>query len=111
MPIRTRWLDGCIISGDRDILGIAFFLLDGVMQMRPLIEFCINNLTADVLEVKQTLEKDPSLDVLEYGCLGNCGICARQPYALVDGELVSAETAEELLEKIWQKVEETEFRF
>jgi uncharacterized protein YuzB (UPF0349 family) len=79
--------------------------------MRPLIEFCINNLTADVLTVKQTLEKDRSLDVLEYGCLGNCGICARQPYALVNGELVSAVTAEELLEKIYQKIEEMEFHF
>jgi uncharacterized protein YuzB (UPF0349 family) len=79
--------------------------------MRPLIEFCINNLTADVLDVKQTLEKDRSLDVLEYGCLGNCGLCAMQPYALVNGKLITANTAEELLEKIYQAVEDTEFRF
>jgi uncharacterized protein YuzB (UPF0349 family) len=64
-----------------------------------------------VLDVKQTLEKDRSLDVLEYGCLGNCGICAQQPYALVNGELIAAETAVELLRKIYQKIEDMEFRF
>lgn len=79
--------------------------------MRPLIEFCINNLTEDVLEVKKKLEKDPSLDVLEYGCLGNCGICAEGPYALVNGDLISAKTAEELLEKIYKAIEEMEVRF
>lgn len=79
--------------------------------MRPLIEFCVNNLTSDVLEVKMKLEKDPSLDVLEYGCLGNCGICAQQPYALVNGDLVMADSADELLQKIYQKIEEMEIRF
>jgi uncharacterized protein YuzB (UPF0349 family) len=50
-------------------------------------------------------------DVLEYGCLGNCGLCARAPYALVNGELITAETAEELYKKILQACDEMEFRF
>ncbi|SEN57169.1 DUF1450 domain-containing protein [Lihuaxuella thermophila] len=79
--------------------------------MRPLIEFCINNLTPEVLEIKKKLETDPSLDVIEYGCLGNCGICAEQPYALVNGELIMAETAEELLDNIYKAIEEMEIRF
>jgi uncharacterized protein YuzB (UPF0349 family) len=79
--------------------------------MRPLIEFCVNNLTPEVLEVKKRLEQDPDLDVLEYGCLGNCGICAEKPYALVNGDLISAETAEELYIKIRKAVDEMEFRF
>lgn len=79
--------------------------------MRPLIEFCVNSLTNDVIEIKKKLEQDPSLDVLEYGCLGNCGICAQQPYVLVNGDMVMADSADELLRKIYQKIEEMEIRF
>lgn len=79
--------------------------------MRPLIEFCVNNLTSDVLEIKAKLESNLDYDVLEYGCLGNCGLCARAPYALVNGELVTAETASELYDKIIEACEEMEFKY
>ncbi|MBA4542081.1 MULTISPECIES: DUF1450 domain-containing protein [Thermoactinomyces] len=79
--------------------------------MFPLVEFCLNNLTDDVLEIKKKLEADPEIDVLEYGCLGNCGICASGPYALVNGELITGDTAEELLKNIYKAIEETEVRF
>jgi uncharacterized protein YuzB (UPF0349 family) len=85
--------------------------MDGVTSMRPIIEFCINNLTPDVLEIKKKLDEDMSLDVIEYGCLGYCGTCASHPYCLVNGELIEAETAEELLKKIYQAIDEMEFRF
>lgn len=81
------------------------------MQIRPLVEFCVNNLTDDVLEIKAKLETDYSLDVIEYGCLGFCGICAEQPYALVNGEVVTGQTAQELLANIYQAIEEMEIRF
>jgi uncharacterized protein YuzB (UPF0349 family) len=79
--------------------------------MRPLIEFCVNNLTDDVLAIKAKLESNLDYDVLEYGCLGNCTLCAQAPYALVNGEIVTAETADELYEKIIQACEEMEFRY
>jgi uncharacterized protein YuzB (UPF0349 family) len=79
--------------------------------MRPLIEFCVNNLTPDVLRIKAKLESNMDFDVLEYGCLGNCGLCARAPYALVNGELVTADTAEELYNKVIVACEEMEFRY
>jgi uncharacterized protein YuzB (UPF0349 family) len=76
--------------------------------MRPIIEFCVNNLTPDVEKIKEELEKDPELDVVEYGCLGHCMTCAEGPYALVNGEVVTGETAEELLENIRRAIEERE---
>lgn len=81
--------------------------------MKPLVEFCVNNLTSDVLEIKKKLETEYALqvDVIEYGCLGYCGMCAIQPYALVDGDVIKGETASELLEKIIKKMDEKEFRF
>lgn len=80
-------------------------------SMRPLIEFCMNNLTSDVLEIKKKLDQDFDLDVLEYDCLGNCGICAQGAYALVNGEIVTGKTAKELLENIYRTIEETEYHY
>lgn len=70
--------------------------------MKPLVEFCASNVSSYTKAVVEALENDPELDVdvLEYGCLGYCGECYMQPFALVNGNLLQAATAEELLEKI-----------
>jgi uncharacterized protein YuzB (UPF0349 family) len=54
------------------------------------------------------LEQDPSLDVVEYGCLGNCGQCYMEPYALVNGDIVAASDGEELYELIMAKIKQLE---
>ncbi|SFX42520.1 Uncharacterized protein YuzB, UPF0349 family [Thermoactinomyces sp. DSM 45891] len=79
--------------------------------MRPLIEFCVNNVTPELAEVKKKLETNLDYDVLDYGCLGYCGICATQPYALVNGDMIKADTAEELLIAIHKAIDEMEIRF
>lgn len=74
--------------------------------MRPIIEFCVSNSSHGTEEIIRKLEQDPSLDVIEYGCLGNCGECYLSPYALVNGEAVYAETPDELYEEIMKKIKE-----
>lgn len=74
--------------------------------MRPLVEFCISNLTSEVEKVKDALEQDPGIDVMVYDCLGNCSECCVSPYALVDGEFIAADTGPELLKAIREAIEE-----
>ncbi|PTX59132.1 uncharacterized protein YuzB (UPF0349 family) [Melghirimyces profundicolus] len=74
--------------------------------MRPMVEFCINRLTPDVEKIKNKLENDPEVDVLESPCLGNCEICAKTPYAMVDGEIVTGEDGPDLLKNIRKSIEE-----
>ena len=74
--------------------------------MNPLVEFCVSNLANGSQETYEVLEQDPNLDVLEYGCLSYCTRCSEKLYALVNGELVEAETPEELTKKIYQFIEE-----
>lgn len=76
--------------------------------MRPIIEFCASNMHHGTGRVMKKLEENPDLDVVEYGCLGNCGECYMFPYALVNGEIVSAETADGLLDNILEKIREIE---
>ncbi|MDP5272570.1 YuzB family protein [Chengkuizengella axinellae] len=74
--------------------------------MRPIIEFCTNNMHFGTDKIMKELEKNPEYDVIEYGCLGNCGVCSMEPYALVNGDLITAETPDQLKEKIETAIEE-----
>ncbi|TDF98901.1 YuzB family protein [Paenibacillus piri] len=79
--------------------------------MRPIIEFCTNNMHHGTDKLMQELEANPDYDVIEYGCLGNCGECYMFPYALVNGEIVAAATAEELKQQVYNKIKEIEDMF
>ncbi|MDL4841940.1 YuzB family protein [Aquibacillus rhizosphaerae] len=74
--------------------------------MYPIIEFCVNNLVSGSQKAKEELEKDPDLDVIEYGCTSFCGICAQYMFAIVNGEPVMADTPEELVENVYKYLDE-----
>lgn len=76
--------------------------------MRPMIEFCINNMHHGTDTVVERLENDPGVDVLEVDCLGHCDLCLLQPYAMVDGEIVAADSVDELFDKIMEAIENRE---
>ncbi|WP_338449279.1 YuzB family protein [Niallia oryzisoli] len=75
-------------------------------MFKSIIEFCVSNLASGAQKAKEQLEKDYDLDVIEYGCLGYCGKCAHSLFALVDGEVVTGETPEQLVDNIYQYLEE-----
>lgn len=60
--------------------------------MRPIIEFCASNIGHGTEPLKLKLEQNPEYDVVEYGCLNNCGECYLQPFAMVDGEIIEADS-------------------
>ncbi|MGN1400241.1 MAG: YuzB family protein [Bacillus sp. (in: firmicutes)] len=75
-------------------------------MIKPLVEFCISNLASGAQEAYEQLDRDPNVDVIEYGCLNYCGICGDSMYALVNGDIVRGHTASELLENIYEYLEE-----
>ncbi|NOU92814.1 DUF1450 domain-containing protein [Paenibacillus sp. LMG 31456] len=79
--------------------------------MRPIIEFCTNNMHHGTDRLMKQLEDNPDYDVIEYGCLGNCGECYMFPYALVNGEIVVGANIEELQQRIEHKLKEIEAMF
>ncbi|ATH93011.1 hypothetical protein ACH95_18585 [Bacillus glycinifermentans] len=76
--------------------------------MFPIVEFCVSNLAQGSQKAKEILEKDPNLDVIEYGCLSYCGQCMQTLFALVNGEMVSGDNPAELVENIYKFIEENE---
>lgn len=75
-------------------------------MIKPIIEFCISNLASGGQRARELLEKDPDLDIIEYGCLSYCGKCARSLYVLVNGEVVTGETPDELVENVYKFLDE-----
>ena len=70
------------------------------------VKFCENNFSHGTEGVVKKLEENYSdVEVIVEGCLGYCGDCAEGPFALVDDELVQAETSDELYEKIVEMME------
>ncbi|TWT00211.1 MULTISPECIES: YuzB family protein [unclassified Planomicrobium] len=74
--------------------------------MKPIVEFCISNIANGAQDSFEKLERDPNLDVLDYGCLSYCTQCAESLYALVNGEIVEADSPEELTQKVYDFIEE-----
>ncbi|GIO68247.1 DUF1450 domain-containing protein [Paenibacillus cookii] len=70
-----------------------------------IVEICDGSLIQEI-EVEQILEAEyPEVAVLESTCLSFCGICARRPYAIVNGKRIFAETAAECLDLIRQRID------
>ncbi|MDA1476290.1 YuzB family protein [Bacillus changyiensis] len=76
--------------------------------MFPIVEFCVSNLAQGSQEARAVLEKDPNLDVIEYGCLSYCGQCMQNLFALVNGEIISGNNPAELVENIYKFIDENE---
>lgn len=75
-------------------------------MIKPIIEFCISNLASGSQAARAELERDPDLDVIEYGCLGYCGKCAMSMFALVNGDPVVGDTPEDLVENVYKYLDE-----
>ncbi|GAA0500762.1 hypothetical protein GCM10008986_30140 [Salinibacillus aidingensis] len=71
-----------------------------------IVEVCDGNLMARV-DLEEIIEHEyPEAAVIENSCLNFCGMCAKRPYAMVNGHRVFGQTAEECLDKIRTKIEE-----
>lgn len=73
--------------------------------MSIIIEFCTSNSYFGTHQALQPLAEQFDCQIIEYGCLTNCGQCYLAPFAYVDGELVEAVTAEDLYSVIYRRLE------
>lgn len=75
-------------------------------MFKPLIEFCMSNVAQGAYKVLDELEKDYDVDVMESSCLSYCTLCSERLFAVVEGEVIQADTPEELLKKIYDFINE-----
>ena len=70
------------------------------------VEFCMSNLSFGSADAYDELVGREDVIVEEAGCTSNCEICDACLFAIVNSEVVEAETAEELLQLIEEKMKE-----
>ncbi|MGD6857043.1 DUF1450 domain-containing protein [Bacillus infantis] len=69
------------------------------------VEICDGSLITE-LDLEGLLEGEyPEVAVIESSCLSFCGMCARRPYAMVNGKRIFAKTAEECLHLIKEHID------
>ena len=74
----------------------------------PTVWFCEINLENGARMAKETLEQDPNINVIGYGCLKRCkNLCDRKLYAIVNGEVVEGETSDHLVKNVYEHIEAT----
>lgn len=70
------------------------------------VEICDGSLIKQ-LDIENLIENEfPEVAVIESSCLSFCGMCAKLPYAIVNGKRIFAKTAEECLELIRKQIKE-----
>lgn len=80
-------------------------------EMLPLVEFCETNLSSYGRSVYEELEAMPNIEVLSYGCLSECTLCAQKAFCFFEGDRLAADTLDELRIKILEKLTEWEADF
>lgn len=75
------------------------------MQMGiVIVDVCSANVIT-TLNIEEIIEKEfPEVAVLMSSCLHYCGLCAKSPYAHVNGKLVHGKTPEQCLERIQEEI-------
>jgi uncharacterized protein YuzB (UPF0349 family) len=70
-----------------------------------IVEICGCNFIS-AIDLEELLESEyPEVAVLVNDCLSFCGMCARSPFAIVNGKRIFAKTTDECLAKIKSQIE------
>ncbi|RIK34885.1 MAG: hypothetical protein DCC55_32030 [Chloroflexi bacterium] len=69
---------------------------------RPVINYCLNNVTADVRRQLDALD----LTAVEDYCLQRCGDCFAGPFLVVDGRLVTGDSHAQILRNLYSNQNE-----
>jgi uncharacterized protein YuzB (UPF0349 family) len=70
------------------------------------VEFCISNLSFGSADVYDELIDREDVIIEESGCTSHCETCDSCLFAIVNSEIVQAETAEELIKMVEEKMRE-----
>ncbi|MBN6188874.1 DUF1450 domain-containing protein [Aneurinibacillus sp. BA2021] len=68
--------------------------------MKYVAKFCPNNCQEEIRSVKEQLARMPDMEIVDDFCVLYCGQCLVQPFTLINGKSIAADSGEELLGKI-----------
>lgn len=69
------------------------------------VEICDGSLITSIALAEILESEYPEVAVIENSCLSFCGMCAKRPYAIVNGKRIFAKTADECVTLIKDQIE------
>lgn len=85
---------------------MAFSFFKRKKELKNQVEFCITNLSLGAADVYDVLIEREDLEITESGCTSNCEICECQLFAVVNGEIIQSDTAQQLVKAVEKELEE-----
>ena len=96
--------NGLYINGGQQ-MAFSFFKRKKGTTLKNQIEFCMTNLSLGAADVYDVLVEREDVDITESGCTSNCEICECHLFAIVNGEILIAEDAEQLVKVVEKELE------
>jgi len=75
-------------------------------QMKNRVEFCITNLSLGAADAYDVLVERSDIEIEESGCTSHCENCEQGIFAIVNGEVITADDAETLVKVIDKEIEQ-----
>lgn len=69
-----------------------------------IVEVCESNPAAS-LDIESLENQYEGVSVMRNHCLSNCELCSEKPYMLVNGDIVTGDDLESLMERVREKIE------
>ncbi len=75
-------------------------------QLKNRVEFCITNLSLGSADAYDVLVERSDIEIEESGCTSHCEICEQGIFAIVNGEIVTADDAELLVQAVDEEIKQ-----
>lgn len=85
-------------------MAFSFFKRKKETTLKNQVEFCMTNLSLGAADAYDVLIERDDIEIIELGCTSNCEICECRLFAIVNGEILTAENAEELIKIVEEEL-------
>ncbi|AVK84648.1 hypothetical protein C3943_14255 [Lysinibacillus sp. B2A1] len=75
-------------------------------HLKNRVEFCITNLSLGAADAYDVLAERSNIEIEESGCTSHCEICEQGIFAIVNGEIITAEDADALVQAIDEEIKQ-----
>ena len=85
-------------------MAFSFFKRKKENALKNQLEFCMTNLSLGAADAYDVLLEREDVEIIESGCTSNCEICECYLFAIVNGEMIHAEDANDLVKLIEEEL-------
>lgn len=86
-------------------MAFSLFRRNKEKTLKNQVEFCMTNISLGAADAYDVLVEREDVEIIESGCTSNCEICECHLFAIVNGVLMHADDANELVKIVQKELE------